>query len=76
MLQPTILSVGIARREVTLNVLLTQTQYLAPRSDNLHNVRYAKNTFKISQAASIHGIAGYFETVLYKDVMLSTCNGL
>ncbi|RKP11211.1 protein arginine N-methyltransferase 5 [Thamnocephalis sphaerospora] len=31
----------------------------------------AKNVFTLAQSATIHGIAGYFDTVLYKDVTLS-----
>ncbi|KAI8051494.1 protein arginine N-methyltransferase 5 [Syncephalis plumigaleata] len=42
-----------------------------PRTDNMHNVRYSRNTFALSQAAMIHGVAGYFDTVLYKDITLS-----
>lgn len=43
--------------------------------NNSHNARYCKLTFKIDQATNngsiIHGFAGYFDTVLYKDVNLS-----
>ncbi|KAI9596478.1 PRMT5 arginine-N-methyltransferase-domain-containing protein [Syncephalis fuscata] len=46
-------------------------QIIAPRADNMHNIRYSSNTFTLTQAAMIHGIAGYFDTVLYKDVTLS-----
>ncbi|RKP27969.1 protein arginine N-methyltransferase 5 [Syncephalis pseudoplumigaleata] len=44
---------------------------IEPRMDNKHNVRYSRNTFTLAQAAMMHGIAGYFDTVLYKDVTLS-----
>ncbi|KAI9092667.1 PRMT5 arginine-N-methyltransferase-domain-containing protein [Phlyctochytrium arcticum] len=38
---------------------------------NQHNNRYAKQRFSITKDALMHGIAGYFEAVLYKDVMIS-----
>ncbi|KAI9328195.1 PRMT5 arginine-N-methyltransferase-domain-containing protein [Zopfochytrium polystomum] len=38
---------------------------------NAHNTRYAATTFKIANETTLHGFAGYFETVLYKDIMLS-----
>lgn len=41
-------------------------------SNNLHNVRYAQVNFKNDgQDTVMHGIAGYFEAVLYKNVMIS-----
>ena len=40
--------------------------------NNSHNSRYCKLTFNIDIDSSvIHGFAGYFDTVLYKDVILS-----
>lgn len=41
-------------------------------SNNLHNVRYSQVKFQIEHAdAVMHGVAGYFEAVLYKHVMIS-----
>lgn len=39
---------------------------------NEHNMRFSKCTFKIPRRGVVHGIAGYFESVLYKNVELST----
>ncbi|KAE8266587.1 hypothetical protein A4X09_0g5760 [Tilletia walkeri] len=39
---------------------------------NCHNIRTASQTFHIPNAGICHGFAGYFEAVLYGDVMLST----
>jgi len=39
--------------------------------NNAHNVRYKNIKFKINKDSIIHGFAGYFDSVLYKDVMLS-----
>ncbi|KAG2220444.1 hypothetical protein INT45_004186 [Circinella minor] len=40
--------------------------------NNLHNNRYSQTKFDmIPQDMIMHGIAGYFESVLYKDVMIS-----
>eukprot|EP00842_Homolaphlyctis_polyrhiza_P004953 jgi/Hompol1/5459/HPOL_004446-RA len=38
---------------------------------NTHNNRYGKAIFNVSQDSVMHGVAGYFESVLYKDVILS-----
>ena len=38
---------------------------------NAHNVRSAKLTFHIPYAGVLHGLAGYFEAVLYGDIGLS-----
>lgn len=35
------------------------------------NTRYKSLTYKISNNCVLHGFAGYFETVLYKDISLS-----
>ncbi|KAG5461504.1 MAG: PRMT5 arginine-N-methyltransferase-domain-containing protein [Olpidium bornovanus] len=43
-----------------------------PPPDNLHNTRYCHLTFSSAHGAMLHGLAGYFESVLYQDVMLST----
>jgi len=37
----------------------------------IDNSRYEVRRFPIEMDAIVHGFAGYFETVLYKDVMLS-----
>ncbi|KAK0545917.1 hypothetical protein OC845_004860 [Tilletia horrida] len=39
---------------------------------NCHNIRTASHIFNIPNAGICHGFAGYFEAVLYGDVMLST----
>ncbi|CAG8818682.1 24878_t:CDS:2, partial [Gigaspora rosea] len=39
--------------------------------NNYHNTRYSKVTFNIRESGILHGIAGYFESILYKDIMLS-----
>ncbi|KAL8574524.1 hypothetical protein ACOMHN_005901 [Nucella lapillus] len=41
------------------------------RAAYIDNTRYKSLTFDIHQDCVIHGLAGYFDTVLYKDVMLS-----
>lgn len=41
-------------------------------SKNDHNVRRSKATFKIPYRGVVHGIAGYFESVLYGNIELST----
>ncbi|KAF8573487.1 PRMT5-domain-containing protein [Ramaria rubella] len=38
---------------------------------NSHNVRSAQLRFYIPHAGALHGLAGYFEAVLYRDVGLS-----
>ncbi|KAI8927188.1 PRMT5 arginine-N-methyltransferase-domain-containing protein [Entophlyctis helioformis] len=38
---------------------------------NQHNTRYSSATFEVTQDTVMHGLAGYFEAVLYKDVMIS-----
>lgn len=39
---------------------------------NSHNARYCKLSFPIPNPGTCHGLAGYFETVLYQGVELST----
>lgn len=39
---------------------------------NDHNARKCKATFKVPRRGVMHGLAGYFESVLYGDVELST----
>ena len=39
--------------------------------NNYHNTKYSKVTFDIKNSGILHGIAGYFEAVLYKDVLMS-----
>ncbi|KAL9556073.1 hypothetical protein MBANPS3_002069 [Mucor bainieri] len=39
--------------------------------NNLHNVRYSHAEFTVKHDMIMNGIAGYFESVLYKDVMIS-----
>lgn len=45
------------------------------RNERIDNSRYVHVTFdelEIESGCVMHGFAGYFETVLYKDVILST----
>ncbi|KAL1922985.1 uncharacterized protein VTP21DRAFT_9361 [Calcarisporiella thermophila] len=39
--------------------------------NNYHNTRHSINRFKATEARTIHGLAGYFESVLYGNVNLS-----
>ncbi|KIW99977.1 uncharacterized protein Z518_10905 [Rhinocladiella mackenziei CBS 650.93] len=43
-----------------------------PTLSNAHNARHSTLTFPIPYRGTCHGLAGYFETVLYKGVELST----
>ncbi|XP_071958231.1 protein arginine N-methyltransferase 5-like [Antedon mediterranea] len=43
-----------------------------PRKDMKDNKRYKSIEFDISESAVLHGFAGYFDTVLYADIKLST----
>ena len=43
-----------------------------PSLSNAHNARVSTLTFPIPSRGTCHGLAGYFETVLYKGVELST----
>ncbi|KAJ1549945.1 Protein arginine N-methyltransferase 5, partial [Cladochytrium tenue] len=38
---------------------------------NIHNTRHASVAFSSALDSLMHGIAGYFDAVLYKDVTLS-----
>ncbi|OQR67362.1 protein arginine N-methyltransferase 5-like [Tropilaelaps mercedesae] len=40
--------------------------------DNTHNERYAELSFVSKSSCMFHGFAGYFDCVLYKDIMIST----
>lgn len=42
----------------------------------IDNGRFKSLEFSIAEDCAIHGFAGYFDTVLYKDVMLSKYCGL
>ncbi|KAI8065879.1 PRMT5 arginine-N-methyltransferase-domain-containing protein [Gongronella butleri] len=39
--------------------------------NNQHNGRYQQVSFDVDKPMTMHGLAGYFESVLYKDVMIS-----
>ncbi|XP_054276086.1 protein arginine N-methyltransferase 5-like [Macrosteles quadrilineatus] len=41
------------------------------RDKTIDNSRYKMLTFKVENNSMLHGFTGYFDTVLYKDVMLS-----
>ena len=46
--------------------------FVHPNSDHpINNERYIELSFKVELASMIHGIAGFFDMVLYKDVVLS-----
>lgn len=57
---------SVAAAVAASKTLLPVTQY------NMHNTRKAKHTFYIPHQCVVHGIAGYFECVLYKDIGFST----
>ncbi|ORX87190.1 Skb1 methyltransferase [Basidiobolus meristosporus CBS 931.73] len=40
-------------------------------TNNLHNVRYSHNTFTCTSGGLLHGLAGYFDSELYKSVDIS-----
>ena len=40
-------------------------------NSNLHNERFSKLKFKIKATSLMHGLGGYFEAILYKDVKIS-----
>ena len=42
-----------------------------PNKNNTDNTRYKSLTFDIANEAQLHGFAGYFDTILYDDIMLS-----
>ncbi|KAJ5690303.1 hypothetical protein N7462_004695 [Penicillium macrosclerotiorum] len=50
----------------------TQISPMHSTISNAHNVRQTRLSFPIQNRGVCHGIAGYFETVLYGDVELST----
>jgi protein arginine N-methyltransferase 5 len=43
-----------------------------PSLSNAHNARVCTLTYPIANRGTCHGLAGYFETVLYRGVELST----
>ncbi|VDO72426.1 unnamed protein product [Schistosoma margrebowiei] len=66
-----------------ISIPCSYTSYVAPlqslqiynetrRSKDVSNAREVCCSFNIQQDAVVHGIAGYFEAILYKDVTLST----
>ncbi|KAI8872900.1 PRMT5-domain-containing protein [Ramicandelaber brevisporus] len=44
---------------------------VAAGGSNWHNTRYKSSTFTASHTCMLHGLAGYFEATLYKNVKLS-----
>ena len=42
-----------------------------PESNCTDNTRYKSVSFAMQENAEVHGFAGYFDTVLYKDIILS-----
>jgi protein arginine N-methyltransferase 5 len=41
------------------------------KAERIDNNRYKKFVFKVTESSTLHGFVGYFETVLYKDTILS-----
>lgn len=41
------------------------------KEGTIDNSRHKKLEYSCSESATLHGFAGYFDTVLYKDVTLS-----
>jgi len=56
-------------------VLVSNDAYLsiscAQLGQNIDNTRHLKLSFEAEQDCVIHGFSGFFDTVLYKDVILS-----
>ena len=44
---------------------------LAAADKVINNNRYKQLRFEADQDCTVHGLGGYFESVLYKDVMIS-----
>ncbi|KAJ1977489.1 hypothetical protein H4R34_003563 [Dimargaris verticillata] len=55
------------------NPQLPTDAHSVARVDNHHNTRYATNRFTCPKTALVHGLAGYFDAVLYKSITLSIC---
>lgn len=51
--------------------VLQVTVYSLASDDPIDNTRYKKLSFTATQDSVIHGFSGFFDTVLYKDVVLS-----
>lgn len=56
----------------TPSTTITTTPAPATPITNTHNARHATLTFPIPNRGTLHGLAGYFEAVLYNTVELST----
>ncbi|DAA73013.1 TPA_exp: Uncharacterized protein A8136_4938 [Trichophyton benhamiae CBS 112371] len=54
------------------NPNIPEDSRLSARPSNSHNTRQTRLTFPCTEGGTCHGLAGYFETVLYRDVELST----
>ncbi|KAF3483168.1 arginine N-methyltransferase HSL7 [Arthroderma uncinatum] len=54
------------------NPNLPEESMSSSRPSNSHNTRQTRLTFPCSVGGTCHGLGGYFETVLYGDVELST----
>ena len=55
-----------------MQLLCSRTgKYIGLPLTNTHNVRSTNLTFHIPHAGVLHGLAGYFEAVLYGDVGIS-----
>ncbi|EGE04753.1 methyltransferase RmtC [Trichophyton equinum CBS 127.97] len=54
------------------NPNIPEESRLSARPSNTHNTRQTRLTFPCTEGGTCHGLAGYFETVLYRDVELST----
>ncbi len=58
---------------VLFSVQITKNNWLLLYSPDapIINERYCKLRFQATQAAMLHGFAGYFSTILYDDITLS-----
>jgi len=53
------------------SALLLRKHLLSVSDEVLDNTRYKCLSFSISQNCVLHGFSGYFDTVLYKNIVLS-----
>lgn len=54
------------------NPMLPTANTSSPNPTNAHNLRYCRFSFPVFHQGTCHGLGGYFETVLYPGVELST----
>ena len=61
----------MTKYSLIFRLTFTKIYFIGNPINNYHNTRYSKVTFNITNSGMLHGIAGYFESVLYKDVIMS-----